>query len=194
MHTYSMRGCCRERYIFFIALAAIAILAIAKQAAGMLGVAVSITTFTVFGALYFVFDRWLWKFSCIGKLIGIPNLSGTWNIQGNTNGADGNAREWSGTATIEQTWSHIAISIETNASRSRSAMAAIEYDPGHGYRLVYGYANTPKNTDNELRSHNGTCDAIVKPDLRSVEAAYFNDHQRQTFGTMKWTRILDQEK
>lgn len=188
MHTYSMRGCCRERYIFYIALAAIAVLAIVKQAAGFVGVAVSITAFSVFGALYFIFDRWVWKFGWIGKLLGTPDLSGTWAVEGHTDGADGIERDWEATLTIEQTWSHIAISIETEGSRSRSTMASIERDPGHGYRLIYGYHNQRKDVVQEMRSHSGTCEAIVADDLQSAEATYFNDHQRRTVGTMSWNR------
>ena len=188
MHTYSMRDCPRERYILVVALAAVAVAAIAKQTAGYFGVVVSITTFSAFGALYFVFDRWLWQIPLIGRVIGIPNLAGKWTIQGRTDGADGVPRDWEGNVTIEQTWSQIAISIETAHSRSRSAMAAIERDPGHGFRIIYGYENRPKDVDSDLRSHRGTCDVVVAADLLSAEAAYFNDHQRRTFGTMKWSR------
>lgn len=188
MHTYSMRGCSRERYVFYLALAAIVVAAIMRQAAGYVGVAISVTAIGVFGGLFFVFDRWVWKLPWIGKGFGTPDLSGTWAIEGSTDGADGLARDWNGVLTIEQTWSHIAISIETEQSRSRSTMASLERDPGFGYRLIYGYANSRKDVDGELRSHNGTCEAIIADDLQSADAAYFNDHQRRTVGTMKWSR------
>lgn len=188
MHTYSMRDCCRERYIFYIALAALAVLAIFKQAAGFVGVAVSITAFSVFGGLYFTFDRWVWKLDWIGKLFGVPDLSGTWEVTGHTDGADRIERDWTATLVIEQTWSHIAISIETDGSRSRSTMASIERDPGHGYRLIYGYQNSRKDVERELQSHTGTCEAVISADLQTAEATYFNDHQRRTVGTMSWRR------
>lgn len=189
MHTYSMRGCSRERYVFYLALAAIAVVAVMRQTAGYVGVAISITAFGVFGGLFFVFDRWIWKLPWIGKLLGTPDLSGTWAIAGSTDGADGLARDWKGTLKIEQTWSQIAISIETQQSRSRSTMASLERDPGFGYRLIYGYANSRRDVDGELRSHNGTCETIIASDLRSADSAYFNDHQRRTVGTMKWSRL-----
>ena len=183
-----MRDCPRERYIFLVTLAALAVLAIAKQTAGYFGVVMSVTTFSVFGVLYFAFDRWLWRIPLVGNVIGIPNLAGQWTIQGKTDGADGVPRNWEGIVTIEQTWSNIAISIETEQSRSRSAIAAIERDPGHGFRIIYGYENRPKGIETELQSHRGTCDVVVSGDLLSAEAAYFNDHQRHTFGTMNWSR------
>ncbi len=193
MHTYSMRGCSRERYVFYLALAAITFVAIMRQAAGYIGVAISVTAFGVFAGLFFVFDRWIWKLPKVGSLLGTPDLSGVWKIDGKTDGADGVARDWSGTLIIEQTWSNIAISIETGQSRSRSTMASLERDPGFGYRLIYGYANSRKDVDGELRSHNGTCEAIITEDLQSADAAYFNDHQRRTVGTMKWTRQQPQK-
>lgn len=188
MHTYSMRGCSRERYVFYLALTAITVVAVMRQAAGYVGVAISVTAFGVFAGLFFMFDRWIWKLPRIGSLLGTPDLSGVWTIDGSTDGADGVARDWNGTLIIGQTWSHIAISIETEQSRSRSTMASLERDPGFGYRLIYGYANSRKDVDGELRSHNGTCEAIIADDLQSADAAYFNDHQRRTVGTMKWSR------
>jgi hypothetical protein len=189
MHTYSMRGYPRERYIFFLSLLAIAFIAVMKQAAGYFGVFISVTTFSAFAALYFVFDRWAWRLPWLAKVIGIPDLAGTWHVTGETEGADGMAREWVGEARIEQTWSQIALSIETTHSRSRSGMASVEHDPGHGFRAIYGYANDPKATDGELRAHRGTCEIIFSKDLQSAEATYFNNHQRRTCGTMKWKRI-----
>lgn len=183
-----MRGCSRERYVFYLAFVAIAVVAIMRQAAGYLGVAISMTAFGVFAGLFIVFDRWVWRLPWIGNLLGTPDLSGVWTIVGSTDGADAIAREWKGTLAIEQTWSHIAISIETEQSRSRSTMASLERDPGFGYRLIYGYANSRKDVDGGLRSHNGTCEAIIAEDLQSADAAYFNDHQRRTVGTMKWYR------
>lgn len=194
MHTYSMRGCCREKYIFWIAFAALAVLAIFKQAAGFVGVVVSITAFSVFAGLYFIFDRWVWKSGWVGKLLGVPDLSGSWKVTGHTDGADGVERDWNATLTIEQTWSHIAISIETDGSRSRSTMASIERDPGHGHRLIYGYVNSRKDVERELRSHCGTCEVVIAADLNSAQATYFNDHQRRTVGTMTWERKQQQEE
>ncbi len=78
MHTYSMRGYPRERYIFFLSLLAIAFIAVMKQAAGYFGVFISVTAFSAFAGLYFVFDRWAWRLPWLSKVIGIPDLAGTW--------------------------------------------------------------------------------------------------------------------
>jgi len=188
MHTYSMRGCPRERYIFVIGMVAIAVIAIAKQAAGYIGVGISITSFTTFGVLYFAFDHWLWRLRYVKGFVAVPDLSGEWDAEGSTDGADGVARDWRGTVTIEQRWSHIAIAIETEGSRSRSRMAAIERDPGHGYRLIYAYENTPKQVSTSLTSHYGGCTVNFSQDLQTAQATYFNDHQRRTVGTMTWKR------
>lgn len=189
MHTYSMRGCPRERYIFYIALVAISGIAIAKQVAGYFGVVISIGSVGVFGGLFFLFDRYAWRIPAISRMVGIPDLAGTWQVTGKTDGADGVTREWNGDVRIEQTWSQIAISLETDGSRSRSAMASLERDAGHGFRVIYGYTNEPKDTAEELRSHRGTCQVVFSPNLESADATYFNDHQRRTCGTMTWKRV-----
>lgn len=145
MHTYSMRDCPREHYLFCISMVAIGGIAIAKQIAGFFGVGVSVGSVAVFGALFFVFDRYAWRLPGFSRIVGIPDLAGKWDVSGKTEGADGQPGDWTGEARIEQTWSKIAISLETASSRSRSAMASLERDPGHGYRVIYGYANDPKD-------------------------------------------------
>lgn len=194
MHTYSMRDCPREHYVFYLSVVAISAFAIVKQAAGYYGVAISITSVALFGVFFYCFDRHLWRLRGFLKVVGIPDLAGTWQVQGKTDGADGVAREWTGQARIEQTWSRIAISLETEGSRSRSAMASLECDPGHGYRVVYGYINEPKDTGGELHSHKGTCQLVFSQNLETADATYFNDHQRRTCGTMAWKRVAIMEK
>lgn len=189
MHTYSMQGCPRERYIFYISLMAIGGITIAKQAAGYFGVVISVGSAGVFGLLFFIFDRYLWHIPIISRVIGIPDLGGTWHVTGKTDGADEVERDWNGEVRIKQTWSHIAISLETENSRSRSTMASLERDIGHGFRVIYGYANEPKDTTDKLITHRGTCEVIFSPNLDSANALYFNDHQRRTCGTIAWKRI-----
>lgn len=189
MHAYSMKGCARERYIVTLTVIVIAIVTIAKQTAGALGVTISIGTTSAFGIAFYVFDRFAWRWPLISMVVGIPDLTGTWKIVGQTSGVDGQQREWAAEARIEQSWSQIAIGIETEMSRSRSGIAALERDAGHGVRLVYGYSNELKSPSFELRSHRGTCEVVFTSDLQSGQGTYFNDHQRRTVGEMKWTRI-----
>ncbi len=194
MHTYSMRECCRERYIFYIALLSLAILGAIRVTVDHMGLVISVTAFSVFATIFFVFDRWIWRYSWFGKLLSTPDLSGDWTVSGVTDGADGLQRKWVGQLRIEQTWSHMSISIETDESRSRSTMASLERDSGHGFRLLYGYSNTRKGVQGELKSHVGTCEVIIAPDLQSAEATYFNNHQRRTVGEMKWARVKQRSK
>lgn len=189
MHAYSVKDCAREKYILAVTLLAIGFVAIANQAAGAIGVKVSVGTVSAFGVAFFVFDRWAWRWPFVLRFVAIPDLAGTWKITGRTSGADGVERNWEAEARIEQSWSRIAISIETTTSRSRSSMAAAERDAGHGFRLLYGYTNEPKMAGSELRSHRGTCEVVFNADLTTGQGTYFNDHQCRTVGEMIWTRI-----
>jgi hypothetical protein len=194
MHAYSMKDCARERYVLYLALIAAAAAAIAQQIAGYLGVAVSLGTVAIFTALFLAFDNWAWKHRLFGRVVAIPDLNGTWKLTGNSIADGGEKREWNAIARIKQSWSRIAISIETDLSRSRSGLAAIERDPGHGFRLIYGYLNEPKSPDDELGIHRGTCEVIFSESLDTGQGTYFNDHQRRTVGTMEWTRIPNEDK
>lgn len=190
MHAYCMKDCARERYIFYLAIAAVTGAAAANYLAGSVGITIGLTTLSVFTVLFLVFDRWAWRLPLVSRFVRIPDLSGTWNLTGRSNGADGQERDWSAVARIEQSWSRIAISIETVTSRSRSGMAAVEHDPGHGFRLLYRYTNEPKTASGELRSHRGTCEVVFNADLTAGQGTYFNDHQRRTVGDMTWTRVF----
>src|SRR5258708_20428320 len=43
----------------------------------------------VFAALYASFDRFAWRWSCLGKFIKMPNLAGDWKLVGQTGNPDG---------------------------------------------------------------------------------------------------------
>lgn len=145
----------------------------------------------VFSALYWLFDRYVWRWSPVSKLLRVPILSGEWHCEGQTLGpANGDPPYvWSGTITIIQRWDKLRIRLKTAQSGSNSISAALIYDEADGYRLLYNYRNDPRIGETELKSHLGFAELTFAKDQRTAEGEYFNGHGRFTFGTMRLTRI-----
>lgn len=143
-----------------------------------------ISTFgVVFIALFYLFDRHLWK-SKLSKLSKIPNINGDWEgkIETSHNGRE----EIDVKVTIKQTWSSISIILETANSRSKSEVASISMSKS---RLVYQYFNEPSfSSVKTLHKHYG----ITMLDFKGndiLKGFYFTDRDRQTHGDINLKRI-----
>src|SRR6185437_11634158 len=83
----------------------------------------------VFGVLYWVFNRYAWRWPLMSLAVKVPNLSGAWQCSGKTYNAEGAVEyEWSGTVTIYQRWDKIRVKLKTDKSGSDSIAAALVCD------------------------------------------------------------------
>lgn len=135
------------------------------------------------------FDKWIWRRKFVQSLLGIPDLNGVWECEGETIGEDGGVTyHWNAKVTINQTWERIRIYLDTGQSCSRSKSAALVREPGRGYVLMYSYQNEPKIGEPALRTHVGYCELQLDESLGTAEGNYFNNRGRVTFGRMKLIR------
>lgn len=145
----------------------------------------------VFTALYWLFSRHVWRWPWARMALGVPDLRGTWRVDGQTINAD-EARSpgfvWSGKIVITQTWDKLRVRLTTAQSGSNSVTAALIRDDADGFRLFYSYRNEPRIDQPELKSHRGYAEITFSQDLKSGEGEYFNGQGRFTFGTMKLTK------
>lgn len=143
----------------------------------------------VFGALYWIFNRFAWRWPLIKAAVKVPNIAGEWKCKGTTINPDGSvAYEWRGTVKIYQRWDKIRVRMSTPQSGSNSVAAALVCDDADGYRLLYHYRNDPKIEEVALKSHVGFCDINFATDLKTADGEYFNGRGRNTFGSMHLTR------
>jgi hypothetical protein len=143
----------------------------------------------VFGALYWIFNRYAWRWPVLNPAVKVPNLSGEWECSGKTFNPDGTVQyDWKALVTIYQSWDKIRVRLKTEQSGSDSIAAALVCDDADGYRLLYNYRNHPRIVEVELQSHIGFCDLNFAKDLKSAEGEYFNGHGRNTFGSMHLTK------
>lgn len=145
---------------------------------------------SVFAALYWIFDRYLWRLPLVDRVLKVPDLSGDWHCDGQTLNPDKSPSfVWSGKVTIAQSWDKIRLRLATNTSSSDSVAAALMFDAIDGYHLLYHYRNTPDITSTGLSAHRGFAELIFAKDLKNASGEYFNGGGRFTFGTLKLTRI-----
>lgn len=143
----------------------------------------------VFGVLYWIFNRYAWRWPLLNLAVKVPNLSGDWNCEGSTCNTDGSSSyQWNATVTIYQSWDKIRVKLKAEQSGSDSIAAALVCDDDDGYRLFYNYRNNPRIDAVELKPHIGFGDIIFSKDLKTAEGEYFNGHGRTTFGTMRLIR------
>ncbi|WP_156330432.1 hypothetical protein [Bosea vaviloviae] len=134
-------------------------------------------------------DNFAWRFAPIGKILGVPNLSGRWAVKGRTVNPDKTLGDpWKGTLIIIQRWDKLRVRLETKQSTSTSVTAAILCESSVGWRLLYTYRNEPRVGQVDLHPHRGSADILFSLDRQSGDGEYFNGLGRFSFGTMQLTK------
>jgi hypothetical protein len=141
----------------------------------------------VYGVLFWLFDRYLWRIGPVAKLLKVPDLSGTWQCEGIPLDK-GKAVPWQGEMHIVQSWDRIRVHLKTEQSTSDSLAAALQHDAAEGYRLFYHYRNQPRVGSAKLAAHHGFAELIFAEDGQTATGDYFNGRGRNTFGTISICR------
>lgn len=149
-----------------------------------------VSAMTLYGALYVLFDRCIWRWPRARALLLVPNLNGTWACEGRTISKTGTPVDypWTGTVAIRQSWTKIVVTLTTGQSSSRSIAASLYEEPGNGYRLIYHYDNRPGVVERDLSRHTGLCSLLFDEHGKSASGDYFSDKDRMTVGTMRLQR------
>lgn len=199
MHEYALTDHPREKIILVIAVIALLISQfISEYLYAFLKTFMNITMthslslFTIFAIIYFLFNKYIWNLKLFYKLFHFPNLEGEWECTGLSHNIEKQEDfPWEGVVVIKQSWDKILISIRTknSSSQSISLIGGIKYFPGIGYKLSYHYDNIPNVSNRELRKHDGLCIMTFSEDLTSAEGCYFNNvKDRATYGEMMLAR------
>ena len=195
MHDYSVRGHARERQIYLLAALAFSMMPLLTSLSGWVGVTISIGTASLFGGIFWVFDRIVWHWPPVLKVLGFCNVNGMWEVVGQRLNSDGTtASEWTGQMTIVQTWSRLAVVLKTDQSMSTSGPASLSREEGVGFRLLYTYTNEPEPNQPALQIHRGTCELVFADTCSVGTGIYFNDQHRLTFGRMQLKKIVSTRK
>jgi hypothetical protein len=151
----------------------------------------SISAFMVFGAVFWFFNQYLWKFRHIRKFLLMPDLNGKWECTGTTMIKEGQETNhaWKAEIDITQSWSKIIIRLKTNNSLSRSTSASVTRLEGQGFKVLYHYQNDPTCINDTLHKHDGATEIIFNQDCTEGEGHYFTDQHRSTVGSLEIRKI-----
>lgn len=139
----------------------------------------------IYGGLIFIYERWGWHW-----LSTIKNLNGTWigSITTSHNG---------GTTVpcvmrVRQTWTRMAIELETEQSRSRTTMAALYDEQPGDVGLKYEYVSEPRNLAAQtMHTHRGVCTLAINANSEETQLGgnYFTGRGRETRGEITLHRV-----
>ena len=195
MHGYSTDSNERRIVPLLLALLAIALAWVTSKSLATVHLSVpwwadAPSSIAFYGALYAVFDRYLWRNSFVRKLglVRIPDLTGDWRGYLITS-FDGHAKRHELMIHIFQSWTQIVVYLTTAVSMSRSCVAVIQIDDPEGVSLIYQYQNQPlANAMKSMHMHYGTAMLRIS-DCDSLEGDYYAGRDRRTIGRICCKRV-----
>lgn len=147
----------------------------------------------IYSFFYFLFDKFIWKFSLLHKIkvVRIPDLNGDWEGH-SISSFDEHSTKYKGTLKIHQSWTHISIILKTEYSKSHSLTASISIDNFMETILTYEYLNVPlPNAEKTMHIHRGTVRFSLETDSKALDGEYYSGRDRQTFGISRFERVQE---
>jgi SMODS-associating 2TM, beta-strand rich effector domain len=196
MHGYSTDSGEKKIVSLLLASGAIALAWVSSRILAVMHISVpwwldAPSSLAFYGALYSLFDRYLWRNSLVSKLglVRIPNLAGQWDGY-LVSSFDGHEKRHHLMISIFQSWTHIAIFLTTTTSVSRSCAAVIQIDDPEGISLTYQYQNQPlADAMKTMHMHYGTAMLTVS-NGNCLVGDYYAGRDRRTFGRIYCRRRL----
>jgi len=140
-------------------------------------------TGTLYAVLLAVFRSYLWRwrlFRVVG-IVKVPDLEGKWHGHV-TSSFDTLAEQLPVTVQIRQNWTHMAIHLTADGSRSRSVVASL-YVAEDETVLNYQYENEPNvRATQTMHAHNGTASLRVTDNNRRLTGDYYSGRDRNNHG------------
>ncbi len=143
-----------------------------------------------YGALYVLFDRYLWRHPLMHKLglVKTPNLAGRWRGY-LTSSFDNHATRHDLFVEIVQSWTQISVFLSTATSASRSCVAVIQVADPEGVALIYQYENQPvADATRTMHMHYGTAMLRMSTGTK-LTGDYYAGRDRGTFGRISCRRM-----
>jgi len=200
MHGYSTDS--DERRVVPLLLACLAIFLAWQSSKALMAIHLSVpwwldapSSLAFYGALYALFDRYLWRNSLVSKLglVRIPNLAGRWRGY-LISSFDGHVKRHDLMINVFQSWTQITVFLTTATSMSRSSAAMIQVEDPEGVALIYQYQNQPlADAIRTMHMHYGTAMLRVSNDGCLV-GDYYAGRDRRTFGRISCRRLLGSPK
>ncbi|MBS1960497.1 MAG: hypothetical protein JST80_13550 [Bdellovibrionales bacterium] len=142
------------------------------------------TASLIFFVLYFLFDRFFWKWRWVRFFFQIsePDISGEWHGTLKSSAIDAESPM---KVSIKQTWSKMGITSPFEHSNSCSFSAVFFADKAQP-RIIYNYENIPHIRQSEtMTRHIGTVELFLSTNGDELVGTYFTSGERHTNGTIR---------
>lgn len=142
-------------------------------------------TVLIIGGIFWLYEKYLWRFAPIRALHGIPYVAGRYKghlVSSYDNGSYDVVLE------VRQTLTSVSICLYTQRSSSYSVLANIGKNGKENSCLAYVYKNAPRTVSNDLdmRAHDGFACLEIFEKERKLAGYYHNDpRERPTHGTLE---------
>ena len=150
------------------------------------------TPFVIFGGLYLLFEKVLWKFKIFSFVIKTPNLNGDWQGQYESS--------YKGmiipaVLKIKQSWTKAEIISINGDTQSNSSMAGIFTKGGGEISLKFEYNNDSNACMKDGRpSHGGFTNLKLDTKEKILHGSYYTDRNRQTYGSAYFHYVSTKQK
>lgn len=147
--------------------------------------AAALSAGVIYGGLIFLYECWGWRW-----LSTLKNLNGTWI--GSITTSHNSGATVPCVMRVRQTWTRMAIELETEQSRSRTTMAALYDDQPGDVGLKYEYVSEPRNLAVQtMQAHRGVCTLAIAADSNELRLSgdYFTGRGRETRGEIILHRV-----
>lgn len=140
----------------------------------------------IFALLFGAFELVLWRAFRWARVLSTPVLVGTWDVIRRSS-HDQFQSKWTGTVTIRQTWTRVAITLQTANSASRSLSASV-FGYGHLTEVSYEYLNEPNAASAKtMQAHRGVARLRLEAPDKLV-GDYFSGRGRGEYGELELKR------
>lgn len=191
MHGYASDNFFRGPKVYFAfgvlaigAASAVRALVVPPPLAGHVDAA-ALSAGAIYASLIFLYERWGWRW-----LSTLSNLNGTW--VGDISTSHNGGTNVPCVMRVRQTWTRMAIELETEQSRSRTTMAALYEDQPGDVGLKYEYVSEPRNLAvQSMQTHRGVCTLAITPRSAGprLSGDYFTGRGRETRGEVTLHRV-----
>jgi hypothetical protein len=193
MHPYSTNSEERSHIPFFLAcvafLLAWLVAALVKNHSVPFYVEIP-GTFTLYGMLLAIVRSYCWRWKWLKSIgiVSVPDLEGEWHGHV-TSSFDRAAEQYPVKVSISQNWTHVAIHLSTDDSRSCSVVASL-YVSSDETVLSYIFENEPNVTAKQtMHAHTGTATLFVTEDDCKLSGDYYSGRDRSNHGQIVLRRF-----
>lgn len=147
------------------------------------------TAAVAYGLMRWLFNKCIWKWPCINKHLGVPDLNGVW--EGGLISSvikDGKYVELKMRLTIKQTWEEMTCSSGFQASNSNSDIVCIDSSDSRGTVLKFTYVNRSEDLALEMQQFVGYNELVLK-DANTLSGYYYTNRKTMTRGSIFLTRM-----